>query len=185
MKKIFTLLFVSVFALSSCTSDDGLEGPPGPQGPQGPPGVDGYGTVVDFVGVDLNESTGYEFYFEFNEPDIDIEVFESDAVLVYLKTGEDGEADGAPVEVFRMLPQTYYIDGEALQYNYDFTFFDVSIFLDGTIDLSTLDDDYTEDLVFRVVVLPAEFASTINTSNMDAVLRAMDVQSTDIKKSRF
>lgn len=183
MKKIFTLLFVSVFALSSCTSDDGVQGPQGPEGPQGPPGDDGYGTVIDFEGVDFNEGNNYEFGMDFN--DEGIEVYESDAVLVYLKVGEDGTADDLPVEVFRPLPQTYYVDGEAVQYNYEFTFFNVWVFMDGTADLGSLDPAYTDDQIIRIIIVPAEFAATVDTSNMNAVLEAMDFQKEDIIQAGF
>lgn len=180
MKKLFTLLFVSVFALTSC-SNDGAIGPRGPEGPQGPPGPAGeIGKVIDIEG-DFNAGNEYEIFAEFN--DLGVEVFETDAVLVYLKVGEDGMADGQPVEVFRMLPQTYYLDGGILQYNYDFTFFDIAIFLDGTIDPATLDASYTDDQVLRIVVLPAEFAATANTSDMSALLKAMDIQKKDIQKA--
>lgn len=181
MKKILTLLFVSTFMFTSC-SDEGPQGPPGPPGPAGPAGVDGYGTVVDVVGS-FNSDNDYSLLLDFNAEDI--EVFETDAVLVYMKTGEDGTADGAPVEVFRMLPQTYYVDGEALQYNFDFTFFDLMIFLDGTVDFNTLDADYTTDRLFRVIVLPAEFAESMDTSNINSVLKAMDVQEKDVKRAKF
>jgi hypothetical protein len=185
MKKIFTLLFMSVFALTSCSSD-GPQGPPGPPGPQGPPGPGGgdgqIGTVIDLVGS-FDSANDYSLLLDFNEENI--EVFESDAVLVYMKTGEDGTADGAPVEVFRMLPQTYYIDGEALQYNFDFTFFDLLIFLDGTVNLDALGSDYTDNRVFRIVIVPAEFAETMDTSNINSVLKSLDIQESDIKKASF
>lgn len=184
MKKVFTLMFLSVFALTSC-SNDGAVGPPGPagpMGPQGPVGEDGFGQVIDVTG-DFTAANNYELFVDFNE--LGIEVFESDAVLVYLKTGEDGEAEGAPVEVFRILPQTYYVEGGELQYNYDFTYFDVAIFLDGTVDFSTLDASYTDDQVFRIVILPAEFAATADVSSMRAVLKGMDIQQNDIKSMRI
>lgn len=176
MKKLITLLFVSVFVFTSC-SDDGQIGPPGPPGP---PGEDGLiGTVVDVEG-DFNEANDYSLLVDFN--DVGIEVFESDVVLVYLKTGEDGEAGGSAVEVFRMLPQTYFIGDDILQYNYDFTFFETVIFLDGTVDFSTLEDSFTQNRILRVVVVPADFASTsgVDVSNMSEVLNALDIESRDI-----
>lgn len=184
MKKIFTLLFMSAFVFTSCSNDGGV-GPQGPPGPPGPPGEDGLiAKVIDIEG-DFNAGNEYSLSVDFNTNDI--EVFETDVVLVYLKTGEDGEAGGAPVEVFRQLPQTYYIDGQVLQYNFDFTFFDVLIFLDGTIDFATLDDSYTQDQVLRVVVVPAEFFTTsgVDMSNMKAVLNAFEIESKDIKKARI
>lgn len=184
MKKIATLLFVSIFALSSC-SDDGAVGPQGPRGPEGPQGEPGpLGQVIDIVG-DFTAANNYELSLDFNVEDI--VVFESDAVLVYLKTGEDGTAGGAPVEVFRPLPQTYYVNGEAVQYNYEFTFFNVWIFMDGTADLGSLDPSYTDDQILRIVVVPAEFAETsgVDMSNMKAVMKALNIEQKDITKKKL
>jgi len=179
MKKIISLLFISVFVLTSC-GNDGAIGPQGPQGPQGPAGADGLiGTVIDLQG---NFNSADDFLeLDFNAKGI--EVFESDVVLVYLKTGEDGTAGGLPVEVFSMLPQTYFIDGQILQYDFDFTFFTVQIFLKGTFDFDALDSSYTTNQKFRIVVVPAEFAETsgVDLSNMNAVMHALDIQPEDIK----
>jgi len=177
MKNTFILLFLAAITLSSCSND----GPQGPQGPQGPPGADGLiGSVIDIEG-NFTASNNYELNVNFN--DNNLEVFETDAVLVYLKTGEDSVAGGAPVEVWRQLPQTYYINGEALQYNFDFTFFDVLIYLDGTADFATLDPSYTNNQVLRVVVVPAEFAkdTSVDLSNMNAVINALNIDQSDIK----
>jgi hypothetical protein len=184
MKKILTLLLISVFSLTSC-SNDGPVGPQGPQGPQGPAGADGLiGTVIDLQG---SFASADDFLvLDFN--DEGIEVFESDVVLVYLKTGEDGTAGGAPVEVFSMLPHNvFFTDGKILQYDFDFTFFDVQIFLKGTFDFDTLDSGYTTNQIFRIVVVPAEFAQTsgIDLSNMNAVMHALDIQPEDIKISEI
>jgi hypothetical protein len=183
MKKIFTLLFMSVFALTSCSSD-GPQGPPGPPGPPGEPGEGGFiGSVIDVEG-DFTAGNNYELFLDFDGAGL--EVFETDAVLVYRKIGEDGTTtDGLPIEVFRMLPQTHFLDGGTLQYNFDFTFFDIFIYLDGTVDFETLDSQYTQDQVFRIVVVPAEFAETMDTSNINSVLKSLDIQESDIKKASF
>lgn len=178
MKKLFTLLFISTFVLSSC---EGPQGPPGPPGPEGPPGEALLGTIIDIEG-DFTAQNNYEILVSFN--DFDVEVFETDVVLVYLKTGEDGEAGGAPVEVFRMPPQTFYVNGQPLQYNFDFTFFDVLIFLDGTVDPGTLDPSFTDDQVLRIAVIPADFAETtgVDPANMEAVMAALDIEENEVQK---
>jgi len=183
MKKIFTLLFISIFALTSC-GNDGPVGPQGPQGPQGPDGADGLiGTVIDLQG----SFTSADDFLVLDFNDEGIEVFESDVVLVYLKTGEDGEAGGLPVEIFSMLPHTEFINGQILQYDFDFTFFDVQIFLKGTVDFDALDSSYTTNQKFRIVVVPAEFAeaSGVDLSNMEAVMHALDIQPENIKKGEI
>lgn len=181
MKKIFTLLFISTFIFTSCSD----EGPRGPQGPPGEPGEGGFiGSVIDIEG-DLTAGNNYELFVDFEEAGI--EVFETDAVLVYRKVGEDGTAGGAPVEVFRMLPQTHFLEGGTLQYNFDFTFFDIFIYLDGTIDFAALDAEYTQDQLFRIIVVPADFATSgIDLSSMNNVLNALEIQSKDvIRAERF
>jgi hypothetical protein len=176
MKKIFTLLFCSAFAFTSC-SDDGAVGP------QGPPGEDGLLATVFDVEGDFTAANNYELTINFNNQGV--EVFETDAVLVYLKVGEDGTAGGAPIDVFRMMPQTYFINGNQLQYNFDYTFFDILVFLDGTVDLATLDATFTQDQMFRVVIIPGGFAATsgVDLTNMEAVLNALDIQPGDVQKA--
>lgn len=181
MKKIFTLLLFSVFAFTSC-SDDGQIGPPGPQGPLGEAGP--LAQVIDITG-DFSETDNYTLSLDFNAEGL--EVFETDAVLVYLKDGEDGEAGGAPVEVFRMLPQVYYVESGEVQYNYEFTFFEVEIFMEGTANFDDLDPAFTQDQVFRIVIVPGEFAQTsgVDMSNMNAVLNALDVQKSEISNLKM
>lgn len=181
MKKLFTLLFISTFLFTSC-SNDGPQGPPGPPGPPGEPGP--LAQIIDLEG-DFTEANNYQLFLDFNEAGV--EVFETDVVLVYLKVGEDGTAGGAPVEVFRLLPQTYYIEGEALQYNFDYTFFDVSIFLDGTADFGNLDPSYTDNQVLRIAIVPGEFAENTNIdfSNFNAVMNALDLQQIEINQTRL
>ena len=165
MKRIITMLFCTMFVMASCSSD----GPPGPPGPEGPAGAPGPLATVFDVEVDFTAGENYEAVIDFNE--MGVEVFESDVVLVYLKVGEDGTAGGAPVEAFRMLPQTYFINGEQLQYNYDYTFFDILVFLDGTVDFATLDPSFLNNRILRIAVIPAEFASSLDVNNIDAVLK--------------
>lgn len=181
MKKIFTLLFCSVFAFTSC-SDDGQIGPPGPEGPPGEPGP--LAQVIDITG-DFSETNDYTLTLDFNAEGL--EVFETDAVLVYLKDGEAGEAGGAPVEIFRPLPQVYYLESGEIQYNYEFTFFQVDIFMEGTANFDNLDPAFTQDQVLRIVIVPGEFAenSGVDMSNMDAVLNALDVQNSEISNMKM
>ena len=152
MKKItfLALLLVAIIGLSSCEGD---------KGEQGESGVNILGSTAEFT-VDFNDSN--EFYYEF--ADDGIEVFESDAVLVYRSEEFIDDASG-PIDVWKQMPQTVYFDnGDQLVYNFDHTFFDVRIFLDGNIDLNTISTDYYQNQLFRVVVVPSDFANDPNNN---------------------
>lgn len=175
MKKSLTLFVLSIFILTSCSKD----GERGPQGPPGPPGEDGLVGIVFDVEGDFTEENEYGLLVEY-EDFTEEEIFESDVVLVYLQTGEDGEAGGEPVYVWRLLPQTYYVDGGSMQYNYDYTFFSTFIFLDADVELSTLDPAFTDDQVFRVAIVPASFATNYDISNYGEVMTALQADRREI-----
>lgn len=75
------------------------------------------------------------------------------------------------------MPQTVVLDEGVLQYNYDHTFLDVQIFLDGTVDFSTLLVGEAMDQVFRIVVLPADYAisQTLDVSEYDLLMKSLGV----------
>ncbi len=144
MKKIILslTLLVSAFVMScqGPAGPEGLEGLPGPQGPKGDAGVNILGTVFDMKGS-FNTANDYRIYFEF--PADKVEVFESDVVLVYRlwETVKDGNNT---VPVWRMLPQTTFLPQGALQYNFDHTFLDVSVFVDTQFNRTTLESKWTD-----------------------------------------
>ena len=183
MKKFSTLFICAFLALTSCTSDS-VQGPPGPQGPEGPSGVGGFiGTAIDVTG-DFTAANSYTLSLFFD--DVDVEVFESDAVLVYVKVGNgDNDANGDPIEIFRALPQTYLQENKTIQYNFDFTFEDVFIFLDGInsngtlLDFAALDSEFRINQKFRVIVVPAAFAQNrqqLDLTDMNAVMKALNIK---------
>lgn len=188
MKKLSTLLICAIFALASCSSDDSVQGPPGPPGP---PGEGGFiGTALDLEG-DFTAANDYTLSLRFI--DRDIEVFESDAVLVYVKTGNGNmDANGVPIEIFRALPQTYFTGDKTIQYNFDFTFEDVFVFLDGVnangtlLDFAALDSDYRLNQKFRIIVLPAAFAESrqqLDFSDVNAVMKKLNIKESDVIKN--
>jgi len=169
MKKLLSL-FLIAGTLVGCSSDD--DG-----GTQGPPGEDG----VNIVGQ------AFEIDADFNDPDYSvfadipssIEVLESDVVLVYwLELVDDGN------DVWNLIPQTIYFEGMRFQYNYNHTTFDVNIYLQGNIGLETIGERYTQDQVFKVVVLPVDYAqdNNLDVSNYQAVKTSLDLNDSNIKR---
>ena len=171
MKKLYPLLFLLSIFLISC---EGPVGPPGPPGPQGPAGEDGVGLLGQVIEVqaDLNSTTGFEFFVEIPG---DIEIYETDVIAVYrlMDVFED-------TDVWEPLPQTLFRDSGILLYGFDYTLFDVRLFLDGTVDFGRLDPADTDDLIFRIAIIPADYAKSVDVTKMDKVMKALKVE--DVKR---
>ena len=164
MKNGVMLLSLVLFSiLAAC---EGPTGPPGPPGFDGIDGIDGVngvdgkpgeiGFVMEWENVDLtaseNPDEDYKVILPFS--DFDFEGLESDVSLVYF-LWEIDSATG--LEVWRPLPQTLIVEEGLLQYNYDFTMFDVKLAMDADFNLDALGAKDTDDWIVRVVVVPGEF----------------------------
>lgn len=176
MKKYFALFVISLFTLTSCSSD-GEVGPRGPQGPPGEPGADGLiATVYETEALNFTADNGYS---EIVDIPSNIEIFDSDVILVYLLEGVDEETNA---DIWTLLPQIFYLDDGELVYNYNYTSDNVAIFLDGNAQLENLDAVYTENQIFRIVVVPAGFPteSAVDVSNYNAVMSALNIKEENI-----
>lgn len=148
MKRIIT--FISVFALllTSCSGEDGRDG------------AIIASSAFEIV-IDFGEANDYSYVESYG-----FEVLPTDVTLVYVLWETSGGLD-----VWRLMPQTVqFEDGSNLIYNYDFTQVDVSFFLDGTTDLSTLGAEWVQDQVFRVVVVPADNVGRMDYSDLSVVM---------------
>ena len=136
----------------------------GPTGPPGPPGDDGAVLVANAfeIEVDFTAGNGYRILEDYG-----FEVFPFDVTLVYILWEQDNGTD-----IWRLLPQVLEFPEGQLQYNYDFTQTDVSIFLDGTINFNILGSEWTQNQVFRVVVIPADNVGLVNINNLEEVMKA-------------
>ncbi len=157
MKKITTfLLLLTAIFISSCE---------GPMGPPGIPGEDGntlLGTVFEMQG-DFRASNNYELFFDFPQ---NFEIFETDVALVYI-LWDVVNVNGTQTDVWRLLPQTVVLNDGILQYNFDYTMADVKIFLEGTTDFNQLLPAETDNQVFRIAVLPADFIAKKSVDILD------------------
>lgn len=168
MKKISLLLSFIVVLFISCEGDPG---PPGFDGLDGLDGADGLiGTIFE-VEADFTADNGYEYLVDIP---LEIEVFDTDVVMAYILTGVDNDID-----IWEPLPQTLFFGNDILLYGFDHTVSDVRFFLDGTIDFETLDPLFTDDIIYRVAVIPAAFAEKIDVLNIDEVMNAMKIENVD------
>ena len=98
-------------------------------------------------------------------------VFESDIVMVYrLMGGFEG------TDIWEPLPQTIFRNSGILLYTFDYTLFDVRLFLDGTADFGRLDPIDTDNLIFRIAVIPADYAKELDLKKMENVLKGLEIE---------
>lgn len=177
--KTFVLLLASLFIVSSC------------EGPMGPPGQDGdalIGTIFEMEG-DFNASNKYELYFDFPQ---NFEIYNTDVVLVYI-LWDVVNLNGKNTDVWRLMPQTIvlkdispnYTETDVLQYNFDYTVNDVRIFLETTMNFNDLLPAETQDQVFRIAVLPADFIAgkkSAEISDLSLLMNSRELKFNVIEK---
>lgn len=141
------------------------------EGPQGPPGNDG-GLIVSpafEIELDFTAGNNYEYIESYG-----FEIYPADVTLVYiLWETSNGQ------EIWRLLPQTVDFAEGSLTYNFDFTRIDVRFFLDGTIDFNLLDSSWTQNQIFRVVIVPADNIGKHDYSDLNTVMEAYNIKSFD------
>ena len=148
MRIVNTLFLFVIVLLASCEGPPGPPGIPGATGPQGEDGTNGIlGQVIE-AEVDFIKGNDYEYLVELPS---NIEVYESDVIQAYILVGVD---DGTDI----------------------YTMFDVRFFLDGTVDFGSLDSNFTDGVIFRIAIIPADYAKTIDVNKMETVITALKVE---------
>ncbi len=177
------ILLAAAALLTACVGEPGMDGRDGYDGKDGVDGVNILGSAFEIEG-DFTATNEYLLYFQFPNT---IEVYESDIVLVYILWETVTGSDNKPLDVWRLLPQTVILDEGILQYNYDYTREDVQVFLGGTIDFATLLPAEWENQVFRIVVMPADFAIdlSLDVTNYNMVMKSLDLGSSKVPRISF
>lgn len=169
MKKITLLIaFIGMISLQSCTVNED------------PAPIVDNDTIAEVweynQNVNFNASNGYSLLLPFPHA-----IHSSDMILVYRLSGVSNGDD-----VWKIQPETYYFNDGTLDFGYDFDFtkYDVSIFMHG-FDLANVTAQFRTNQVFRVVVVPGYFgknaANKIDFSNYNAVIKAFKIDESKIK----
>lgn len=168
MRKITLMLaFIGMITLQSCTVNEVVDTPVQYDS-------DTISEVFE-VTTSFGPSNNYSRLVTFNPP-----IYNSDVVLVYHLYEVNNGAD-----VWRLMPQTYYLQGlGALDYNYDFTKYDVSLFLDADFDLGYLTPEWSQNQTFRLVVVPGAFSNkkAVDYTDYEATIAMLGYNNMAIKK---
>ncbi|MFS4467698.1 collagen-like protein [Maribacter sp. 2210JD10-5] len=187
MKKLKILFgsFLTVLFISC----EGPEGPPGFDGFDGEDGRDGReATVIEVENVNFSYEDANNWYttrITFGDLS-NLEIRQSDAILVYRFDGTVDLTDG-PADNWSPLPQNFFLDQGTIQYTFAHNFVDMDMFIDGNFDLIDLNTDFTQEQIFRIVIVPGQFDTTgkFDTSNINAVMGKYGISEADVLKMRL
>jgi len=203
MKRLlqFIMLFFAIAFVQACEGPEGEVGPQGEPGPQGATGAQGPAgtsaptpTTYNITGWNFTADDDWQLGINFE--DMEMEVNESDAILVYRLYSAFEDDNGEVIPVWQQLPATYFLPAGMFQYGFIHTPYELAIYMQGQFDLSTLEADYTTDQIFRIVVIPAEYKLRtdgtkvkvdlskypINFKNYDEVSNYFKIKEQDVRK---
>lgn len=169
MKKILTLFaVVGLFAFSGCSDDDN------------DPEYDTISKVFDLKNVNFtfNATDGYNIYQKFGSL-----LFPEDVVLIYRQSA----TLTGNVPVWQLIPRTLYTDEGELDYDFDFSDEDFTIYADGNYNLS-LTPQFLNNQTFRIVIVPGSksgSAKSVNKedySDYNAVIKKYNIDDRNVKK---
>ncbi|KAB1068691.1 hypothetical protein F6U93_06110 [Tamlana haliotis] len=147
------------------------EGPEGPPGRDGAPGSDFVGITYEIGNINFSSNKLDERYV-FPESNVD-----GDAILVYRLEDVDSGLD-----VWEPLPTAtiFFNNGGYFQYRFNYTLGDVDIIAESD-DIDAVGAEFTKNQVFRIVVMPSDLASTIDTNDINAVMSQLNISENDIQ----
>lgn len=191
MKNVAIVLgaFLTLF-LVSCEGDPGPPGFDGIDGVDGENGLDGEpAQVFEVEGVNMNYDAAENLFtaaLSFEEF-TSFEVLPNDAVLVYRFDGVISFEDGGESNAWGLLPQNFFFDQGTLQYVTSHTERDVQILIDGNFDLSSISTDFTDNQIFRVIILPGlpALEAKMDKSNIQNVMSHLGITEKDFQKIRM
>lgn len=169
-----------IFTLINCRGPEGAPGPVGPPGPAGPRGLEGepglIGLAYEIVDYDIGPGNEWNYLFTFPEEDLPF-IYPEDVVLVYLWMDEYETEAGEWVDIWKLMPVTYFEPEGILNLNYDFSKYDVNIYAEASFPLDN-DPGFT-DLISRIVVVPAAMSEnqrmkkSVDYENYHEVMNAL------------
>lgn len=174
MKKIIALLaLLGMFGFQACT------GPEGIQGPEGIPGQDGLlSEVFELKNINFgyNIDDGYTIYQKLTPF-----IYDSDVILIYRLSG----TINSTTPIWQLIPRTLYLSqGNELDYDFDFSKEDFTIYARGNYDLETT-PQYLDNQTFRIVIVPGSFSTKLNTANYESVMATLKINENQVQKINF
>ncbi|MEC4049071.1 hypothetical protein OX284_006495 [Flavobacterium sp. SUN046] len=173
MKKIILVLaIIGMIMLQGCS---GPQGVPGPQGQNGQDGLLSEVFELQNVNFGYDPNIGYNIYRTLNP-----NIYPSDNLLVYRMTGTINSS----TPIWQLMPRTLYLPQGELDYDFDFSKVDFTIYAGGNYNLANT-PAYITNQTFRIVILPGYFsnknAKQVDLSDYNAVIKAFNIDDSQVK----
>lgn len=166
MKKIITVLaIIGMLSFQGCTpTDNAVDN-------------DTIAEVFEIKNINFvfDPTDGYIIYQKLTPA-----IFDSDVILIYRLAG----TVNANIPIWQPIPRTLFLTQGELDYDFDFSREDFTIYAGGTYNLS-LTPQYLNNQTFRIVIVPASFAASVDTRNYNAVMAALNIKENQIQKINF
>ena len=164
MKRIFLFLAViGITTLSSCTGDTG---------PRGFPGPDSEVFELQNVNFQLDQNNEYTIFEQLNP-----QLKSADNILIYRMAG----TINAQTPIWQLIPRTLFLTQGELDYDFDFSKVDFTIYAGGTFNIATV-PQFINNQTFRIVIIPGYFSknSTIDFNDYNAVIKAFNIDDSKV-----
>lgn len=165
-RKILPILLLS-FLIFACSNND-----------ETVINTDTIGQTFEVSNIDFISPDGFQAFVNIIVPN-SITVFDSDVPLVFVLDPVASAANG--LDVFEPLPRSFFFtNGGFAQYRFNFIFdsatgiFDLDLVLESD-DFDALGNDFTQNQIFRIVIVPSEFAQVHGSDDLDTVLSELNL----------
>ncbi len=162
------IMFVSVVFAALFLSCTGPEGAPGRDAP--------LNEVFELRSVNFGYSAanGFSIYQSLSP-----NIYASDVVLIYRMTG----TIDANTPIWQLIPRTLFLPQGELDYDFDFSKEDFTIYAGGNFDLN-LAPSYINNQTFRIVIVPGAFSNKKTPdfyADYNAVIKAYGIDDRHVK----
>lgn len=165
-KTIFILGLICIAVLVSCSGKDGA------------PGQNGQNALISEVfelqNINLDYKTSKDYQIRQN---LNPNIYPSDVILIYRKSG----LINPTTPVWQPIPNRIYSPEGELDYDFDFSKQDFTIYASGNYNLN-LTPIYITNQTFRIVIVPAAFSNRMSKNlSYEDVIAKYHIDDTHVK----
>ena len=174
MRKLTLILaLIGMITLQSCVREEVIREVPVAQ-----PDYDTISEVFELRNRNFSYDANFDEYFI--RESLTPQIYASDVIIIYRLVGTTNT--GAPI--WQLIPRTiYFNNGDELDYDFDFSREDFSIYARGTYNLANTPQFITNQ-TFRIVIIPGYFSRTANPvdyNNYDDVIKYFGIDDKNVK----